>query len=219
VTQTIQILIILLLGISIVAVIRLWSVLGSVRVTLANLEETRQEADKTLKSLAEVALSTDKVMREEVAPTLQRTRATLEHVEVTTRALAQTTQTISRLTGRAESLTTAQRLISLGGTVAQSVLSGKANKNGAEAVSKINSAASPGFKVAAAVASQLLRMFGRRKVVDPASEERSKQRLESPRRLPEAEYAGKTLTVGKEIPISLLPEEIPTERTRKSGRR
>lgn len=214
-TLTIQILIIILLGISIVAVIRLWSVLGSVRVTLANLEETRLEADKTLKSLAEVALSTDKVMREEVAPTLQRTRATLEHVEVTTRALAQTTQTISRLTGRAESLTTAQRLLSLGGTVAQSMLSGKANKHGAEAVPKSSSVNSLGFHVATAVASHLLRMFGRRRVVDPHAEEQPKHGSEPTRRLPEAEYAGKTLTVGKETPVSLLPEPIPTEKPRK----
>lgn len=204
-TQAIQILIFILLSLSIVAVIRLWSVLGSVRVTLANLEETRQEADKTLQQLSEVAASTDRVMREEVAPTLQLTRATLENVEVTTRALAQTTQAVRRLTGHAESLTTAQRLLSLGGSVAQSVLGAKANKNGADASHSV------GFGVAFAVASRLRGLFGRRKGAGSEAaltdENRQIPSREAIRALPDAEYEGKTLTVGQTQPVSLLAEQ------------
>jgi hypothetical protein len=203
VTQAIQILVLVLLSLSIVAVIRLWSVLGSVRVTLANLEDTRQEADKTLQRLSEVAASTDKVMREEVAPTLQLTRATLENVEITTRALAQTTQAVQRLTGHAESLTTAQRLLSLGGTVAQGILSGKANKNGV--------GASHSMGVAFAVASRLRGLFGRRKEsvsgTSPASAKQQISSHEAVRALPDAEYEGKTLTVGQSPSVSLLTEQ------------
>lgn len=151
--QTIQILVIILLCSSIVAVIRLWSVLGCARITLANLEETRLEANETLKRLAEVSASTDKIMREEVAPTLQRTRATLENVEVTTRALAQTTQSIRRLTGRAESVTTAQKLLALGGTVAQNVFAGKTNKTNQNAAP---ASVPKGFGLAFAFARGLL---------------------------------------------------------------
>ena len=224
--QTIQILIIILLCLSIVAVIRLWSVLGTARVTLANLEATRREADVTLKRLAEVAVSTDKVMREEVAPTLQRTRATLEHVEVTTRALAQTTQTISRLTGRAEGVTNAQRLFSLGGivvqNVAQNVLGGKANKNGANTSHPASAATSLGFSVATAIASRLLVLFGRRGGGNAQAEARTKPALEQsgqPRTLPDAEYAGKTLTVGNGTPMDLLPEPLPIEMPLEKHRR
>ncbi len=169
-TLTIQILVTILLCVSIVAVIRLWSVLGSARVTLANLEATRQEADKTLKQLADVAASTDRVMREEVAPTLQMTRATLENVEVTTRALAQTTRAVQRMTGRAESLTSAQRLLALGGSIAQNVFAAKAkggrgeNAGQADGGNKISAppSGSVGFNIAFAVASRLRGLFGRR---------------------------------------------------------
>lgn len=199
-TLTIQTLVIILLCLSIVAVIRLWSVLGSVRITLANLEETRQEADKTLQRLSEVAASTDKVMREEVAPTLQMTRATLENVEVTTRALAQTTQTIRRLTGHAEQVTTAQRLLALGGVVAQNVLGGKANKNPSQ------SSGSTGFAVAFAIVSKIRGLMARRKEADKQEAHRQIESETAPPALPSAEYVGRTLTVGKETPLTLTAD-------------
>jgi len=115
----IQYLLVALLAASIVAVLRLWSVLGSARVTLANLESTRMEATETLKRMDATLTTTEQVMREEVAPTLQAARATLSNVEVTTRALAETTTALRRLTGKAESVTDTRRLLSAGGALFQ----------------------------------------------------------------------------------------------------
>ena len=100
----------LLLG-GIFAVVRLYVVLGQVRQSLTNLEETRTEISGTLKRLESVAESTEEVLRTEVTPTLQVTRATLANLEVTTRALADTTLAVRGLTGRAEQAVNAQRLL------------------------------------------------------------------------------------------------------------
>ena len=188
--NTIQILVVILLCCSIVAVIRLWSVLGSVRGTLENLETTRQEADRTLQRLSEVAISTDRVMREEVAPTLQQTRATLENVETTTRALAQTSQLIGRLTGHAENLTTAQKLLSLGGTMFQGLREGKTGQGSKDGSKGSNAgesggsrqAGATGFSIAFAVVSGLRGLFARRKAT-PAEATQGRQ-IEPLRALP-----------------------------------
>ena len=194
--QTIQILVIVLLCSSIVAVVRLWSVLGSARTTLANLEETRLEANETLKRLAEVSTSTDKIMREEVAPTLRQTRATLENVEVTTRALAQTTQSIRRLTGRAESVTTAQKLLSLGGAVAQNVFANKTNKTNPNAAPAV---APTGVGLAFAVVRTLLTRRNKSEKRETAKPAR--MGLEASNEiaiLPPAPDENRVLTVGKD---------------------
>lgn len=210
---TINILVIVLLCCSIVAVIRLWSVLGSARTTLANLEETRLEANETLKLLSEVAASTDKVMREEVAPTLQKTRATLDNVEMTTRALARTTQSLQRLTGHAENLSTAQKLLAMGGTIAQNVFAGKANR---EAVPASASASAPtGVGLAFAVVSRLRGLLARRKQPDKQNE---RQRLDASNEipvLPASPQEQAVLTVGKDttLMLSAEPKTRPTSKT------
>jgi hypothetical protein len=114
----IQILLVILLLAGIFATLRLWSVLGSARVTLTNLETTRQEATETLKRLDATVATADQLLREEVAPTLQVARATLANVEVTTRALAETTTSLRRITGRAEAATDAKRLFTAGSALA-----------------------------------------------------------------------------------------------------
>lgn len=110
-TVDIHILLFLLLFVAIFAVVRFYFVLGQVRQSLTNLEETRTEISGTLKRLEAVANSTEEVLRTEVTPTLQVTRATLANLEVTTRALAETTLAVRGLTGRAEQAVNAQRLL------------------------------------------------------------------------------------------------------------
>ncbi len=136
----IQYLLAILLVVGIVAVLRLWSVLGSARVTLANLETTRLEATETLKRMDTTLATAEQLMREEVAPTLQAARATLDNVEVTTRALAETTSALRRLTGKAETVTDTRRLLSAGGALFQLVASrnGKPAKNGGHASGLLN---------------------------------------------------------------------------------
>lgn len=118
IASVIPYLLVILLVVSIFAVIRLWSVLGSARVALANLETTRQEAMQTVKRLDETVATADKLLREEVGPTLQAARATLTHVEATTRTLAEATASLRRITGRAEAITDAKRLITAGAALA-----------------------------------------------------------------------------------------------------
>ena len=117
------------------------------------------------------AASTDRVLREEVAPTLQMTRATLENVEVTTRALAQTTRAVQRMTGRAESVTSAQRLLALGGSIAHNVFAARSRGKQAQTeAGRDNSgnktiapaSGSVGFNIAFAAASRLRGLFARR---------------------------------------------------------
>ena len=110
-TVDIHILLFLLLFVAIFAVVRFYVVLGQLRQSLTNLEETRTEISGTLKRLEAVANSTEEVLRTEVTPTLQVTRATLANLEVTTRALAETTLAVRGLTGRAEQAVNAQRLL------------------------------------------------------------------------------------------------------------
>lgn len=115
----IQYLIVVLLLVGIVALIRLWSVLGSARVTLEGLEATRLEAAETLQRMDATLKTTDQLLREEVAPTLQAARATLGNVEMATRALAETTGALRRLTGKAENVSDTGRLISAGTALVQ----------------------------------------------------------------------------------------------------
>lgn len=110
-TSDIHVLLVILLIVGIVAIIRLYLVLGQVRQSLTNLEETRTEISGTLKQLESVAQSTEEVLRTEIMPTLQVTRATMANLEVTTRALAETTLAVRGLTGRAEQAFNAQRLL------------------------------------------------------------------------------------------------------------
>ncbi|MCW3096011.1 MAG: hypothetical protein JWL77_1629 [Chthonomonadaceae bacterium] len=134
-TLDIHILLFLLLLGGIFAVVRLYVVLGQVRQSLNNLEETRTEISGTLQRLESVAKSTEEVLRTEVTPTLQVTRATLANLEVTTRALAETTLAVRGLTGRAEQAVNAGRLLtaalpiarmmtSRGGGIASGLLAG-----------------------------------------------------------------------------------------------
>lgn len=115
----IDVLLIILLVAGIVVVLRLYDVLGSVKVTLANVEVTRVEISTTLKRLEGVAETTEQLMREEVTPTLQVVRQTLVNVELTTRGLAETTQIVRGLAGRVEG---AQKVFSVGGPIAQLLL-------------------------------------------------------------------------------------------------
>ncbi len=217
-TLTIQILLMILLCVSIVAVIRLWSVLGSARVTLANLEATRQEADKTLRQLADVAASTEKVMREEVAPTLQMTRATLEDVHVTTRALAQTTRAVQRMTARAESLTSAQRLLALGGSIAQNVFATKANgrrggedTGAADGGNKISAPASGsvGYNIAFAVASRLRGLFARRGGDNSANARTQSRQIAPAPDATDVQFEGGTPSLADAAPFALVTPESP----------
>ena len=118
-TNTIDVLLILLLIAAIFAVVRVFIVLGDVQKTLANLESTRTEITGTLHRLETVAETTQQIMRDEVVPKLKVARETLVNVEITTRALAETTQMARRLVGKVEG---AEKLFSLGGPVAQFVV-------------------------------------------------------------------------------------------------
>jgi hypothetical protein len=153
-TILIQVLLVMLLVMSFFAVARLWSVLGSVRVTLTNLETTRQEVTATVQRLDETVANADKLLREEVAPTLQVARTTLANVEVTTRALAETTTSLRRLTGKAATANDARQLITAGTTLAQALTRRKQEGSTAK---------SAGRSLLSAVGAGLFGLFARGK--------------------------------------------------------
>ena len=103
-TLLIQILLVVLLIAGIFAVLRLYFVLGDVRNTLSHVETTRKEIDSSLQRL-------EALLRDELAPTLRVARETLTNVEVTTRALAETTLFVRRISGTVEGLFGAARLL------------------------------------------------------------------------------------------------------------
>jgi uncharacterized protein YoxC len=132
-TLILQIATLALVGVGIAAVIYLIIVLVKLRRVLTQaetmLETTRKdvdatlvEASRTLQRLEAVAQSTEQVMREEVAPTLRVARETLTNIEVTTRAVADTTLAARRIAERADTLVDTQRLLSVGGAAAHLVL-------------------------------------------------------------------------------------------------
>ena len=129
---TIKVLLIVLILAATGAAIKLFLILGDVKRLLGSVETTlnttQAEVTETLKRLETVAQSTDKILREEVGPTLRVARETLTNVEVTTRAVADTTLIARRLAGKADNLVDSQRLLAAGGTVAQAIAqkSGKA---------------------------------------------------------------------------------------------
>jgi hypothetical protein len=120
-TLAIQILLLLLLITGVAVGARLFVVLGDVRRTLSNVETTRAEIDATLKRLETVAASTEKVLVEEVAPTLQVARATLANVERATNAIAETTLVVRGIAAKVEGLTSATKLIGAGAPLMQAV--------------------------------------------------------------------------------------------------
>lgn len=111
-SETIQVLLIVLLVVSIAAVIKLFLVLNGVQATLS---QTRAEIAGTLAKVEVMTSTTDKLMREELTPTLQVTRQALGHVEVMTRALAETTSSVRGISRKAEGAATIAAVVGGGG--------------------------------------------------------------------------------------------------------
>ncbi len=119
--QVINALIIVLLLVSIVAVLRLLQVMKRLETTL---DTTQKDVNKTLEQLNGVAASTQKLMNDELAPTLQVARQTMENVQVTTRALADVTQSAQRVTQKVEGMMETTRLISSSAGIAKGIFGG-----------------------------------------------------------------------------------------------
>jgi len=117
--QIIQILEIVLLIVAILVGGRIFFLLGDVRNTLTGIDSTRTEITSTLKRVEAVADATEHVLREELAPTLKSARDALANIEVTSRALAETTQIVRRVAGTVDDV---QRFFSGTGPIAQTIL-------------------------------------------------------------------------------------------------
>jgi uncharacterized protein YoxC len=184
--------------------VKVFLVLGDVQKTLQKVDETRAEVTGVVKQLEEVVTSTNKLLKEELAPTIQVARETLANVEVMTHALADTTTAARRVAQRAESLVSSPQLLALGSTVGQFVV-----KNaGKAAVSALKG-----------VGNSVMSLFGRRKPATPPVEVivASAKTSKTPKALSGAEEqvclpAG-TVAVAREIvPVG------QKEKVRKGGR-
>ena len=177
-------LVVILLVVSIIAVLRLWSVLGSVKVTLANLETTRLEATQTLKRLDATVATADTLLRDEVTPTLQVARATLINVEETTRTLAEASVSLRRITGKAEATTDASRLIMAGTALAMEAVRRKQGGMAKRSAAKGSSTKKSGGLLAL-VGAQVIKLLTRgRKLGDNLRSDRAPTTAESPQSLP-----------------------------------
>ncbi|MCX6380223.1 MAG: hypothetical protein NT023_12235 [Armatimonadetes bacterium] len=106
--QVINALLIGLILAGIFAVIRLIQIMKRLETTL---ESTQADVNKTLTQLNSVAASTQKLMEDELTPTLQVARKTLENVQETTRVLADVTQSAQRVTKKVEGMLDTSRLV------------------------------------------------------------------------------------------------------------
>ena len=77
--------------------------------------ELRREIEATLGRVDTVLNSAEALLRDEVAPTLKIARQTLQNVEVTTRALADTTIAARSVVNRLERTTSSSKLVQVGG--------------------------------------------------------------------------------------------------------
>jgi hypothetical protein len=116
--QVIQVLDIVLLIAAILVCSRIFFLLGDVRKTLTGVDATRTEIAVTLKRVEAVADATEHVLRTELAPTLQTAREALANIEVSSRALAETTQIVRKVAGAVED---AQHFLSASGPIAQMI--------------------------------------------------------------------------------------------------
>lgn len=114
----IQVLDIVLLIAAILVCSRIFFLLGDVRKTLTGVDATRTEIAVTLKRVEAVADATEHVLRTELAPTLQTAREALANIEVSSRALAETTQIVRKVAGAVED---AQHFLSASGPIAQMI--------------------------------------------------------------------------------------------------
>jgi len=80
---------------------------------------TLQETSDALARVEKLSASLDKVVREEVAPTLQLTRATLEHVEGATRNVSEGLAGVRRIVGTVETVSTPAGLMAATGKMVQ----------------------------------------------------------------------------------------------------
>lgn len=126
-STVIQVLEVILLIVGILAVGRIFFLVGDLQRTLVNLEQTRGEITTTLKRVESVADETERLMREEVAPTLKIARDTLVNVEVTTRALAESTVIVRQAAGMIEN---AQKMFTVSGPIAQALMKKVGNSAG-----------------------------------------------------------------------------------------
>lgn len=146
-TQALQIAGLVLLIFGIIVAWKLFEVLTQVKQTLVNLEQTRTEINGTLLRVEGVIDTTNKLMNEQIQPTIAIARLTLEHVEVTTSALADATLSIRRITGRAESFTTAGGLMTSGAAIAQTLLARRGSSSQKQERGKSRSAPAKASRV------------------------------------------------------------------------
>ena len=146
-----------LIAAGIAVAVRLFYILGDVHNTIKGVDETRLEISATLKRVEAIVQTTDQVLREEITPTLRITRETLVHVESVTRALAETTQIIRRITGRAAPFAEAAPLVS------------------AVATPVVEMVARQGGKLIAGFVHGLRGLFRRKKRPEPPEENSIKQ--------------------------------------------
>ena len=95
------------------------AVLVKVFFILNEVKHIANDAQQTIQRLNGIAEKTEKIITEELTPTLQVARQTLTNVEATTRVLAETTQSAQNVVKRVEGFLETGKLVATGVAVAK----------------------------------------------------------------------------------------------------
>ncbi len=100
----IGILIILFLIVAIAVTVRIWGLLGTLQKVLVSLDETKGQLQGTLHEVDVTVATVNSLLKEQAIPVLVSTQRTLANLEVSTKAIADVSESVRGLTARAESI-------------------------------------------------------------------------------------------------------------------
>jgi uncharacterized protein YoxC len=124
----IPILLVALIVVAIAALARVFALVGSINRTVegmrTDVDRTMSEVNRVMTHVESIADSTEKLIQGEVTDTLRVTHATLANIEIMTRAAADATVAVRRITGKAETAAANSGLLTAG-TIALKLLAGK----------------------------------------------------------------------------------------------
>jgi uncharacterized protein YoxC len=124
----IELLVVLLLFAAIAVSVRFWGLLGTLRNVLMSVEETRGHVQGTLHEVDVTLATANSLLKEQAIPVLNSAHKTFSNLEVSTRALADVTESMRGLSARAESIGRAASVAAAAGSAIATMASARGDK-------------------------------------------------------------------------------------------
>ncbi len=124
----IGVLVVLLLIGAIAVTVRIWGVLGTLQKVLVSLEETKAQLQGTLHEVDVTLATTNALLKEQAIPVLISTQRTIANLEVSTKAMADVTESVRGLTARAESIGKAASVAAAAGSALVTMATARGDK-------------------------------------------------------------------------------------------